>query len=108
MIRFTEIQKDCGIRDNKWVVNLSSHELTEGEKKILEKSPKFAPAPKEIPRLDIISGVEDALRRTKVTEEELEKVRASIASFVRKAKCPKSNITADKHEVLASLRTKMT
>ena len=59
---------------------------------------------KEIPRLEIISGVEDALRRTKVMEEELEKVRASIASFVRKAKCPKSKITADEREALASLR----
>ena len=28
----------------KWVVNLSSRELTEGEKKILEKDTKFAPA----------------------------------------------------------------
>ena len=37
-------------------------------------------------------------------EEELEKVRASIASFVRKAKCPKSKITADEREALASLR----
>ena len=90
----------------KWAVNLLLKELTEGEKNILENGPKFAPASKEIPRLDIISGGEDASRRTKVTEEELEKARASFASFVRKAKCPNLT-TVDEREVLpcATMKT---
>ena len=44
--------------NNKWVINLSKTNLTEGQISVLAKGPNFAIAPRYIPNLDYITAIE--------------------------------------------------
>ena len=46
---------------SKWIVNLSSKDLNENQLSILEKDLKFAPTPRKIPRMEIVTEVENAI-----------------------------------------------
>ena len=55
----------------KWVKNLSDRNLTDDQVALLSKGSKFALAPKEIPILDIVCGVEDAYDKCHVIKNRL-------------------------------------
>ena len=44
--------------NNKWVINLSKTNLTEGQKSVLAKGPNYAFSPRYIPNLDYITAIE--------------------------------------------------
>ena len=50
---------------NKWVINLSKTNLTEGQKLVLAKAPNFSIVPRHIPSVDYITAVESYLSKTK-------------------------------------------
>ena len=51
--------------NNKWVINLSNTELTEGQKSVLAKGPNFSIAPKYISNVDYIIAVESMCSKLK-------------------------------------------
>ena len=72
---------------NKWVINLSKTNLTEGQRSVLAKGPNFSIAP-----------------RPKLKEEEAMELRADINSLLRKAQVPKPNLTKQERLDLAQLK----
>ena len=89
----------------RWVINLSSRQLTEEETKVLRHGFNFAPAPRNIPKEDIIAGVEVALRRQhKLPDETAEHARAAVANIIRKAKPPQPNTTKEEREAMKRLQ----
>ena len=77
---------------SKWVVNLSSHELTADETKVLERGLNFALAPSRLPTKDIIAGIEPALQQHKDVAA-ANAARAAVCNILRKSKPPIRNIT---------------
>ena len=69
---------------NRWVINLSSKELTELERKVLEHGLNFAIAPNRIPTVEIVASVEEAIFRQNY--ETKQTVRAEVSSILRRAK----------------------
>ena len=78
---------------DKWVLNLSSKELSELERRGLEKGLKFAIAPNKIPTAEIIASVEEGIFRLDDDQKHL--VRAEVSSILRRAKPPPKNISSN-------------
>ena len=90
---------------DRWVVNLSSRNLSEHEVRVLKKGLNFAPTPTNIAKKDIIAGVETALRQHKhLDDNRAEGIRAAVASVVRRAKTPKQNLSKEERQALRSLK----
>ena len=88
---------------NKVVVNMSSYQLTDAEKRVLEKGLNFAPAPRDVPKLEIMSSIEPALR-TCEDQMAAEVARAKIASILKTAVRPNSNICKEELRAMQSLK----
>ena len=86
----------------RWVVNLSKHELSESEKKVLMKGLNFAPVCKRVPKVDYIASVEPALRKLEDVEA-ANIARAKISAMLKSAKCPPSNLTREDEETWRGL-----
>ena len=56
-----EDTKPSPVDKSKWVVNLSTKPLSQGERAILEKGPKFAPTPNQIPCKNIVAELEGSI-----------------------------------------------
>ena len=68
-------------------MNLSQKRLRDNERKVLEWGMKFAPAPKKIPKLEMVAQVEDALLRLKhVKIFEADRVRATVVNAIKQAR----------------------
>ena len=98
---------DDGIGENfvdkdKWVINLSSKQLTENEKNLLSKGMKFAITPKHVPKKEIISTVEGAL--TGIDKPEADIIRAKVSLTLQKAQTPKENISRDDKNAMRNLK----
>ena len=63
------------IDKSNWVVNLSSKPLTQAERQILEKGPKFTTTPTNIPYKNIIAGIEVAI--THLPDESKDSIRTT-------------------------------
>lgn len=87
----------------KWIVNLSKHQLNSTETEVLGRGLNFAPAPTQIPTKEIIASVEPALRKHKDTVA-ANVARAAVCNILRKAKPPPKNLTRDEKRALTSLR----
>ena len=87
---------------DKWVLNLSSKELSELERRGLEKGLKFAIAPNKIPTAEIIASVEEGIFRLDDDQKHL--VRAEVSSILRRAKPPPKNISSNVFKALISLK----
>jgi hypothetical protein len=55
-----ECTPDLTSLQKKWVINLSSKPLSRDEQAILEKGPKYAPTPSQIPHQNIVAEIEAA------------------------------------------------
>ena len=88
---------------HKWIVNLSSCELNDSQQQVLQRGLNFAPTPTRIPTMEIIAGVEPALRRHRDKGAACA-AKAAVCNIVRKAKPPPSNITKDERRALEELR----
>ena len=87
---------------NRRVINLSSKELTELERKGLEHGLNFAIAPNRIPTAEIVASVEEAIFRQ--NDETKRTVRAEVSSILRRAKTPTRNIDSNVFKALIALR----
>ena len=91
-------------------VNLSSPSLSSPETSVLERGLNFAPTPKEIPVVDIITDTEYAIKRLQydknncIDENSVPELRARVTLVLKLAKPPKSNITKEERDALSELR----
>ena len=87
--------------NNKWVINLSNTPLTPAQGSLLAKGPNFAVAPKN-PNGDYISAIESVCH--KLTEQDVEELRADINGLLRRVQTPKPNLNKAEIKALAELR----
>ncbi|CAH3158681.1 unnamed protein product [Pocillopora meandrina] len=87
---------------DKWVMNLSSKELSALERSSLEKGLKFAIAPRKIPTAEIVAVVEDSI--SQLDDDRRHLVRAEVSSILRRAKPPPKNIQKDVFNALLALK----
>ena len=86
---------------DKWVLNVSTKELSELEQRGLEKGLKFAIAPNKIPTAEIIASVEGIFR---LDDDQKHLVRAEVSSILQRAKPPPKNIRSNVFKALISLK----
>ncbi|XP_068691539.1 uncharacterized protein [Montipora foliosa] len=86
-----------------WVINLSHKPLSTAERSLLEKGPKFAPTPRNIPVKDIVSEVEAAISR--LPDDSKDAIRTTTASLLHRARIPPhKNITKAEQKALKDLK----
>jgi hypothetical protein len=86
-----------------WVINLSSKPLSANEQAILEKGPKFAPTPSQIPYKDIVAEIEAAI--TDLPDESKDAIRTSAANLHRRFHLPNhKNTSVNEQKALQELR----
>ena len=66
------------------------------------KGPNFALSPSNPPSIELISGIE--LVCHKLSEQDMQELRAETNCLLRRAKPPKLNITKEEHNALKELR----
>ena len=79
-LRNEDIHSTHSIDKSNWVVNLSMKPLSSAERSLLEKGPKFAPTPNQIPYKNIVSEVEAAI--THLPDECKDSIRTSTAAMI--------------------------
>ena len=84
-------QTTTTVDKSKWVINLSTYNITKDERELLENGMNFSVTPPALPTIDLIAKIETTL--TAMTTEEADTIRADLSSIIRKAKPPKRNIT---------------
>ena len=92
------------------VSSFFSRSLSSPETSVLERGLNFAPTPKEIPVVDIITETEYAIKRLQydknnsIDENSVAELRARVTGVLKSAKPPKSNITKEERDALSELR----
>ena len=87
--------------NSKWAINLSSCHLSLAQVSLLSKGPNFALAPNNPPNVEFISAIELACQ--KLTEQDVQELRAEVNIMLKKAKPPKSNISREEKKALKEL-----
>ena len=95
-------QTTTTVDKSKWVINLSTYNITKDERELLENGMNFSVTPPALPTIDLIAKIETTL--TGMTTEEADTIRADLSSIIRKAKPPKRNITRKQSISLKSLQ----
>ena len=91
------------INRKNWAINLSEKPLSTAERSLLEKGPKFAPTPQNIPVKDIVSEVEATIVR--LPDDSKDAIRTSTASLLHRARLPPHrNITKAEMIALKNLK----
>ncbi|GJQ87067.1 hypothetical protein Trydic_g6826 [Trypoxylus dichotomus] len=80
----------------KTVIDLSTLQLSQEQTKVLAKGLNFAVAPTRIPKEEVITQVECAIRRLPI--EEAEEIRHKTCRIIQKAKPPARNITKEERK----------
>ena len=82
----------CNSTDkSKWVVNLSSHDISKDEKELLEKGLNYSITPTTIPAVELVAKIETVLAG--MPTEEADTIRADLSSFINRTQVPKPNCT---------------
>ncbi|XP_046400913.1 uncharacterized protein LOC124167151 [Ischnura elegans] len=89
---------DC----NRVVINLTGKPLDSAKTSVLSKGLNFAPAPKSIPFLDFIGGVEQVIRKLPV--EAADEIRSDVVMTLKRAVPPKPNLTREERNALQAIR----
>jgi hypothetical protein len=84
------------------VVNILSRSLTKTEVEVLQKGPKFAPAPSEIPYKEIVANIEAGIDN--LNDDSKEIIRNATASILDKAQLPANNVSKQEKRALAVLK----
>ena len=88
---------------SKWVVNLSTKPLPRFECAVLEKGPKFAPTPRQIPHKNIVAEVEAAI--VHLPDDSKHSVRTTAAAILNRACLPQhKNINVEELKALNNLK----
>ena len=85
----------------KWVINMSSRQLTHIETDLLVKGLNFSIASKTLPNKDIIAAIEDAVKD--LEKEEADTIRAKVSLTLLNFKPPKDNLSKDERKALKEL-----
>ena len=86
----------------KWVINLSSKPLTKAQRSVLAKGPNFAVSPKHPPNIEYITAIEAAC--TKLSQQDVEELRADINQVLRASHPPKPNLTKAQNLAIRKLK----
>ena len=91
------------IDKDRWVVNLSDHQLTPAETRVLRYGFNFAPAPKAIPVPKIVASIESGIRD--LPESNKESIRATVKNILKYSKPPTTcNLSRQQKLALKNLR----
>ena len=103
MIRKNKLtQSTTNITDKKkWVINMSSRQLTHVETDLLAKGLNFSITSKSLLHKDIIATIEDAVKD--LEKEEAGTIRAKISLTLKGSKPPKDNLSNDECKALKEL-----
>ena len=88
---------------NKWVINMSSRQLTRIETDLLAKGFNFSITSKTLPNKDIIATVEDAVKD--LEKEEADTICAKVSLTLQNSKPPKDNLSKDERKALKELQS---
>ena len=92
-------QSATNIADKKkWVINMSSRQLTHIETDLLAKGLNFSITSKTLPNKDIIATIEDAVKD--LEKEEADTIRAKVSLTLLNSKLPKDNLSKDERKFL--------
>ena len=97
-------QSATNIADKKkWVINMSSRQLTHIETDLLTKCLNFSITSKTLPNKDIIATIEDAVKD--LEKEEADTIRAKVSLTLLNSKPPKDNLSKDERKALKELQS---
>ena len=97
-------QSTTNIADKrKWVINMSSRQLTHIETDLLAKGLNFSITSKTLPNKDIIATIEDAVKD--LEKEEADTIRAKVSLTLLNSKPPKDNLSKDERKALKELQS---
>ena len=97
-------QSATNITDKKkWVINMSSRQLTHIETDLLAKGLNFSITSKTLPNKDIIATVEDAVKD--LEKEEADTICAKVSLTLQNSKPPKDNLSKDERKALKELQS---
>ncbi|XP_071440274.1 uncharacterized protein [Hetaerina americana] len=91
-----------GPEKDRSVINFTDYQLTNAHISILSKGLNFAIAPTKIPKEEIVTEVEYAIR--KLPKGDADEIREDVARILRNARPPKMNITGAERRALSDLR----
>ena len=97
------IDTQHSVDQTRWVINKSSRTLSEDELKVLQRGLNFAQHPTALPKSEIISGVESALRNHEDSQI-AERARSTIASIIRRHRPQIQNITPKERQAIRDLK----
>ena len=97
-------QSAINITDKKkWIINMSSRQLTHTETNFLTKGLNFSITSKTLPNKDIIATIEDAVKN--LEKEETDTIRAKVSFTLQNFKPPKDNLSKDERKALNELQS---
>ena len=97
-------QSATNIADKKkWVINMSSRQLTHIETDLLTKGLNFSITSKTLPNKDIIATIEDAVKD--LEKEEADTIRAKVSLTLLNSKPPEDNLSKDERKALKELQS---
>ena len=90
------------IDKSEWVINLSTYNITEDERELLENGMNYySVTPAALPRIGLVTKIETKL--TGMTTKD-DTIQADLSSIIRKAKPSERNITRKQSTSLKSLQ----
>ena len=89
--------------DERFVVNLSSKQLTTPQMQVLSRSLNFAPTPRFIPKAHIVASVETAISQSGATEDQATRARIGVIGALSRARLPARNILPEEMKALKEL-----
>ena len=97
-------QSAISITDKKkWVIDISSGQLTHIETDLLAKGLNFSITSKTLPNKDIIATIEDAVND--LEKQEADTIRAKVSLTLQNSKPPKENLSKDERKALKELQS---
>ena len=97
-------QSAMNITDKKkWVINMSSRELTHIKTDLLAKGFNFSITFKTLSNKDIIATTEDAVKD--LEKEEADTIHAKVSLIFQNSKPPKDNLSKDERKALKELQS---
>jgi hypothetical protein len=98
----TEEQVSSSIDTNRWVLNLSKHQISEEEKNLLSKGLNFAVTPQQLPVSDIIATTEQACQQLQDSGKAT-CLRGEVVRILSKRRKIHQNISTGERQALMSL-----
>ena len=103
--KYEQLVKRCGKKiqwNDRWVVNLSSEELSFFQRLVLSRGLNFAVAPRDIPLPHLVATIEKGLRG--LPTNKADDIRQRVIGLLKRVKAPKSNISREEWKAIKQLR----